>query len=384
MRPIFFFGTLRDVALLEIVIGRKIRAGEVEPADAPDAMAWQVADEAYPMLRAVAGARAEGVLFTPGAADEIEALSFYEEAEYALLPIEVDTANGPRKARYFGATAKLQPGDAPWSFEEWRAEGRAIALEAAAELMPLRSTVPVERVDDYWPAIMKRARQRATAAATPAVLGTIRRAFGPDDVTWNAHVRPYQGFLAVEEHRLRHRTHNGGWSPTLERVTVAWGDAVSVLPYDPATDQVLLIEQFRVGVAARRDPNAWCIEVPAGGIDPEEVNAESTVRREVLEETGITLGRLWRLPGYYPSPGMISEHMGAWIGEADLATAEAGLYGKPGEGEDIRTMILPLDEALAALREGAVNTGPAQILLLWCALERVRLRAEWAQGAASI
>ncbi|MEM7498183.1 MAG: NUDIX domain-containing protein [Pseudomonadota bacterium] len=381
MKPIFFFGTLRDLALLEVVVGRALKAGDVQPARAPGRRVWQVAAEAYPMLIDAEedGAFADGILFFPAARDEVEALRYYEEAEYDLLPIDVIAEGERREALYFGATERLAAGDGPWSLEDWRQDGRAVALQAAGELMSLRQSVPVERINDYWPAIMNRARQRARAAAQTPALGGIRTDFASEDVVWDDHARPYRGYLAVEEHRLRHRLFDGSWSPTLERVTVAWGDAVTVLPYDPVADRVLLIEQFRPAVAARRDPNAWCIEVPAGRIDTDE-DAETALRRETEEEAGITLGRLEKLPGYYPTPGLASEHLGAWIGEAELPDTATGIHGANGEGEDIRPMVLGVEQALEALRAGAVNTGPAQILLLWLALERPRLRAAWARG----
>ncbi|MEO0426978.1 MAG: NUDIX domain-containing protein [Pseudomonadota bacterium] len=380
MKPIFFFGTLRDPELLEVVLGRSLRAGELRPARAWGVVAWQVADEAYPMLREEDGGIAEGALFFPAAEDEIEALRFYEEEEYELFPITVVAERSPFDARYFGATEKLLPGTAAWCFESWRREERGVAIAAAEELMLLRGRVPMERIDDYWPAIMNRARQRARAAASEPALGAVRTGFGPGDVVWDAHTRRYQGYLAVEEHRLRHRLFDGGWSPTLERVTVAWGDAVTVLPYDAVADRVLMIEQFRPAVAARRDPNAWCIEVPAGRIDTDE-DAETALRREAEEEAGLTLGRLEKLPGYYPTPGLASEHLGAWIGEATIPKAIDGIKGAPGEGEDIRPIVLGFDAAMEALKEGAVNTGPAQILLLWLALERPRLREAWRSPA---
>ncbi|MEL7171417.1 MAG: NUDIX domain-containing protein [Pseudomonadota bacterium] len=379
MKPIFFFGTLRDPELLAIVLGRALRSGDVRPARAEGVVAWQVAGEAYPMLRIDETRAAEGVLFFPAARDDVEALRFYEEAEYDLLPISVQAGAEAHEALYFGATGKLSAGAGAWDYEGWRHADRAVALAAAAELMPLRETVPVERIDDYWPAIMNRARQRARAAAEVPALGGIRREFGPDDVAWEAHARPYMGYLSVEEHRLRHRRFDGGWSPVLDRVTVAWGDAVTVLPYDAKEDRVLLIEQFRPAVAARRDPNAWCIEVPAGRIDTDE-DAETALRREAEEEAGLVLGRLMKLPGYYPTPGLASEHLGAWIGEARIPETIEGTKGAAGEGEDIRPIVLSFDAAMAALRAGAVNTGPAQILLLWLALERPQLRAAWGEG----
>ncbi|MEM6973407.1 MAG: NUDIX domain-containing protein [Pseudomonadota bacterium] len=380
---LFFFGTLRDRALLETVIGRHVAGIEIRQAWAKGYGTRRVAGEGYPMLRHAAGEDVEGVLFTPLTEAERGAIAFYEEAEYGLSAITVETEAGPVEAQFFDATDKLIASDAPWDFGAWYgADGqgydRLVALEAAAELMPLAQTVPVERIDDYWPAIMNRARQRATARLSQPVLGEIRQPFHlGEDVVFEAEERPFTGFFAVSRHTLRHRLFSGGMSAPLDRLTVAWGDAVTVLPYDAQRDRVLLIEQFRPGPAARRDPNPWCIEVPAGRID-DDAGVEAALRREALEEAGISLGRLHALPGYYPTPGLVTEHLSAWIGEADLSDTAGGLHGAAGEGEDIRTIVLGVDAAMAALRDGAVNTAPAQLLLLWLMLERPRLRRDWA------
>jgi ADP-ribose pyrophosphatase len=47
------------------------------------------------------------------------------------------------------------------------------------------------------------------------------------------------------------------------------------------------------------------------------------------------------------------------------------------EHEDIRTHILPLDEALEWLAQGKIRTVPAIIALQWLALNRDALRDRW-------
>ncbi|MEO1458767.1 MAG: NUDIX domain-containing protein [Pseudomonadota bacterium] len=378
MKPIFFYGTLRDRVLLGLVVGRKLAPEEASEARAPGYRAWRVAGQAYPMLRSVEDGVAEGLLFRPAGPEDIAALIFYEEEEYALQPLSVETAAGQEAAETFAATERLAPGGEPWDFERWWREDRAVAMEAARELMPHRATLDMRAINTVWPGIMNRARQRARAAASTPVLGSVRTGFRlEEDVRWVSHENAYTSYLSVEEHRLEHRRFDGGWCGPIGRTTVAWGDAVTVLPYDPVRDRVLMIEQFRAAAAARHDPNPWCIEVPAGRIDADE-DDETALRREAEEEAGVTLGRIERLPGYYPTPGLASEHLGAYLAEADLPDGTGGHFGVAHEHEDIRAFVLGFEEAMAALRAGAVNTGPAQILLLWLAVERARLRRDWA------
>lgn len=84
------------------------------------------------------------------------------------------------------------------------------------------------------------------------------------------------------------------------------GHGVCVLPYDPAGDRLVLIEQFRVAPYVCGD-RAWLVEVIAGVIDAGEA-PEDVARREAKEEAGLTLDRpLERIGRFYSSPGAMSE-----------------------------------------------------------------------------
>ena len=142
-----------------------------------------------------------------------------------------------------------------------------------------------------------------------------------------------------------------------------------------------MIEQFRPGPAARGDPEPWCIEVVAGRIDGEE-SAEEVARREAREEAGLDLGRMERIGAYYPTPGLAAENLTAFVAEARLPEGD-GIHGVETENEDIRSFVLGFEEAMQAVRAGAVNTGPAMISLLWLAAERGRLRAAWGRSVSA-
>jgi ADP-ribose pyrophosphatase len=61
----------------------------------------------------------------------------------------------------------------------------------------------------------------------------------------------------------------------------------------PQRDEVVLIEQFRVGAWAGVNP--WLIELVAGLIDKDE-EPEEVAHREAEEEAGLTLARCGRSP----------------------------------------------------------------------------------------
>lgn len=55
---------------------------------------------------------------------------------------------------------------------------------------------------------------------------------------------PYRGFVSVEEHDLSFPKFDGTHSKSVTRTALVPSDAAIVMPYDPITDRVLLVEQF--------------------------------------------------------------------------------------------------------------------------------------------
>lgn len=184
----------------------------------------------------------------------------------------------------------------------------------------------------------------------------------------------FQGYFRVDRYRLRHRRYDGTWTRPITREVFERGHAAGVLPYDPQRDEVVLIEQFRIGPYARGDA-PWQVEIVAGIIGAGET-APDVARREAIEEAGCTVTDLEPVAAYYMSPGAVSEHMTLYCGRADTRGV-GGVHGLAEEDEDIRVTVLPFADALARARDGTIANSPALIALLWLALERDRLRARW-------
>lgn len=184
----------------------------------------------------------------------------------------------------------------------------------------------------------------------------------------------FQGYFRVDRYRLRHRRYDGTWTGPITREVFERGHAAGVLPYDPRRDEVVLIEQFRIGPYARGDA-PWQVEIVAGIIGAGET-APEVARREAVEEAGCTITDLEPVAAYYMSPGAVSEHMTLFCGRTDTRGV-GGVHGLAEEDEDIRVTVLPFAAALARARDGSIANSPALIALLWLALERDRLRARW-------
>lgn len=150
------------------------------------------------------------------------------------------------------------------------------------------------------------------------------------------------------------------------------GSAVGVLPYDPVTDQILLVEQFRIGALHEQTP--WLLELIAGIIEPGE-SLEAVARREAEEEAGIVLGRVRPMQSYLSSPGGSSEKIHLFLAEADLAQA-GGHHGLHDEGEDIRVVLMSPEALFARLDAGELNNAMTVIAAAWFR-ERYRNQTLW-------
>lgn len=184
----------------------------------------------------------------------------------------------------------------------------------------------------------------------------------------------YDGYFRMDRYRLRHRLHDGGWSKEVSRELFERGHAAAVLPYDPVRDAIVLIEQFRVGAhAAGMHP--WLIEIVAGIIDAGE-SPEDVVRREAVEEAGVTVTDLIPIGKYLASPGGTSETVTLYCGRVD-ASGAGGIHGLDAEGEDIKVMVVPAAEIAAMVASGELTNATSIIALQWFVLNHQGLRQRW-------
>jgi ADP-ribose pyrophosphatase len=188
----------------------------------------------------------------------------------------------------------------------------------------------------------------------------------------------FEGHFRLDRVRFRHTLHRGGWSGIVTREVLERGHAVAVLPYDPANDAVVLIEQVRVG--ALDDPaGPWTIEAIAGIVEPGEAPQEVALR-ESREEAGCAPEDLIAVADVLVSPGAMTETVRIYCGRV-RSEGLGGVHGLDGEGEDIRVLVVPFAEALAWLGSGRIRAAHTVIALQWLALNRETLRRRWQDGA---
>ncbi|MFB3054339.1 MAG: ADP-ribose diphosphatase [Alphaproteobacteria bacterium] len=190
----------------------------------------------------------------------------------------------------------------------------------------------------------------------------------------------FDGYFRIDRYRLRHTLHQGGMSREIVREVFERGNAVGILPFDPDRDEVVMIEQFRIGAyAAGADP--WLTEIVAGIIEQGE-SAEQVARREIAEETGLKVGDLWPMVRYLSSPGGASEKVELFLGRVD-ARGAGGVHGLEFEEEDIRVFPLPYADAAAMVEEGKIGNAMTLIALQWLMLHRHEVMRAWRADSSS-
>lgn len=183
----------------------------------------------------------------------------------------------------------------------------------------------------------------------------------------------FQGFFRFDKLRLRTRAFRGGWTQEMSREVFVRGNAVGVLLYDPKTDQLLMVEQFRPGCTYDPSQSPWQFELVAGMTEEGESN-EDVVHREAEEEAGCRVLHLEHLYKYWVSPGGMDEQIDLFLGIIDSRDIQEGIYGLEEENEDIRVELVDATEAFKGLDDGRINNAMAIIGLQWLQLNRTRLR----------
>ncbi|WP_417880047.1 ADP-ribose diphosphatase [Vibrio sp.] len=202
-----------------------------------------------------------------------------------------------------------------------------------------------------------------------------RSLFQSSDVQIESKETVFNGFFKVVKYTFKHRLFAGGWSLPVIREMFERGHAAALLAYDSTRDQVVLIEQIRVGALEHSSP--WQLEIIAGINDKDEP-LDQVVRREAKEEAGIEIGEVEHISHYYPSSGGCSETLDVFIGQVDAGLA-SGIHGVDDEDEDIQVHVMSREQAYQLVESGVIENGATIIALLWLELNHQKLKQRWAE-----
>jgi len=164
-------------------------------------------------------------------------------------------------------------------------------------------------------------------------------------------------------------TRSDGTVQRLKREAYDHGHAAAVLPFDEKRGMVVLVRQFRFAAHIAGGPD-MLLEAVAGLLDDDD--PETCIRREAVEEAGITLGAVTPVFQVFVSPGSITEKIHCFIGSYQGPVAKTTGLGLAHEGEDIEVVEIAFKEALAMIMRGEIVDSKTILLLQHLALSRGR------------
>ncbi|MDQ7070325.1 MAG: gamma-glutamylcyclotransferase [Rhodobacterales bacterium] len=246
MPNLFFYGTLRHLPLLSLVLGPRFDTVKTEAARLSGFKAIAVPDQSYPLLIEQIGAEVEGIVVQGLQVPDIARLDFYEGGfDFELCDVEVSTLNGPIACQVYRPTGVDGIEGAPWSFDHWAQKWALMSEFAAREAMGYFGHMSAAQLGQKFPMIRARATSRILAQNTVPMKQ--RRGFDAKAVENLGEDTNYVDYFLSKTIHLRHPVFSGGQGPELRREVFVASDAAIVLPYDPLRDRVLLVEQFRMG-----------------------------------------------------------------------------------------------------------------------------------------
>lgn len=155
-------------------------------------------------------------------------------------------------------------------------------------------------------------------------------------------------FFKVDQVTVKHQQFDGTMSKARPWLVFERGDAAAALLFDPATREVILIDQFRVPTLGKTSHRGWLHETVAGMIPAGKETPEQCIIREIEEEVGYRVTELVPIASFFSSPGGTSERIFLFFAEVS-DTQKIAQGGGVDDGEDIQTVRMPLGEFMRRL-----------------------------------
>lgn len=179
-----------------------------------------------------------------------------------------------------------------------------------------------------------------------------------------------QAVFCVQAARLSYEKYDGTMSGEITRLSLERGDAVAAVVHIIPDDMLIFTEQFRYPTVAKKP--GWLLEIPAGMIDGDEA-PDAAMRRELEEEIGYQVKNLRFISTFYLSPGGTSERIHLFYAAVTAENHISSGGGVPSEGENIRVITMPVDDALAKVASGDFQDAKTLVGLLWLQVNRYSL-----------
>jgi ADP-ribose pyrophosphatase len=135
---IFLYGTLCDLELLQICLGRSLDKIDKQPARLDNHSVFWVKGRNFPVIKFVEGASAQGIVLFDLSNDDLNRLDFYEGSFNIENKQLSDHTDMVEAQVYFNTDEKIEVGD-QWSLRNWQTEFGDVSRRVAIEFMQLHN-----------------------------------------------------------------------------------------------------------------------------------------------------------------------------------------------------------------------------------------------------
>lgn len=136
----FFYGTLCDADVQQLVLGYRPSPRQLRPARLPGYRRKRARGRTYPVLLRAAGGQIAGLLFRPARRSDVWRLAAYEGPEYVtrrLLVRQSRTGAAAARARVFlPAGAALAASFDDWTLPRWQRRDKTAFLRSLQDQGP--------------------------------------------------------------------------------------------------------------------------------------------------------------------------------------------------------------------------------------------------------
>jgi len=149
--PLFLYGTMLDMEILELVLGRSVSANELMAARLEGFRRVKVPDESYPVLAAANGSEIVGAVISKLSESDWDRIIFFENVEYEHRECVVELDDSTELIAVLYSDGVMIPGaDDEWTLEWWQEVHKPHLMPAVREYMALFGKATMDEADAVW------------------------------------------------------------------------------------------------------------------------------------------------------------------------------------------------------------------------------------------
>ncbi len=152
----FFYGSLRDLDMLSVVLGRTLHPDESASAVLEDHRLVKAHEEEFPLAVPAPGFQVNGIVFTTGISEDEQRIRFFEDYDFELTTCHPVLSGGIKvEALFCGVPTGVEAEESEWDFEEWRRRHKHGFLRVVRAFMECYGTMSAEEAEKVWDRAME-------------------------------------------------------------------------------------------------------------------------------------------------------------------------------------------------------------------------------------